>query len=343
MIRSLSRSFIRSFLLPVGLVASTVQGASADITGTLSNFNLITTGSVADNSDVAGRVIIGGTLSGNNFAFGGQLGNFAGISGTTNGVFNTISGTISNFNGNNIANTFYATNDTSNTFTNASKSPSQVASFTGGLSTYLTGLATSYGNLAANSTFSVNSANSTITFAASAPSTGSLQNVAVFSIPSSFFTNSSLQNFAVSLTGLGANQTAIINVTGVTAQTFTNNLSFSDITNLGDSAHILFNFGNSATSLSGLPPLGGSILAPDASLTSNGVIVGGVYVASLSDQQFEIDLPSANGAAALGFTGFTPSVVPEPASLAMILVGGGMAGGYALNRRRRARKAAAIA
>ena len=131
------------------------------------------------------------------------------------------------------------------------------------------------------------------------------------------------------------NQTAIINVTGVGAQGFTNNLSFSNITNLQDSAKILFNFGTSATSLDGIPALGGSILAPDAVLSTNSTLVGGVYVGSLLNQGGEIDLARANGAQALGFTGFTPSAVPEPASVVMVGLGGLLAVGGAAHRRRR--------
>ncbi len=322
---------LRSILLPAALIALTAQGASADLTS-VSGFNLITSGNDnGEQSDVQGRVLIGGTLNVNNFTFGGQLaGSGIGTSGT-NGVFNVLGTGVTNPNNNSIANAYYATNNSGGTLSHASQNTSLVSGYTNNLSSFLTGLSTSYGNLTTNSTTTVNNSNGTVTFAAT-PGTINGKSVAVFSVDQSVFTH---QNESFSLSGGNSSTTYIINVTGsATGITFDGGLQVSSLVNQYDSANILFNFEN-ATSLTNIPNLGGSILAPNADLNTGNSLTGGVYVNSITNVG-EIDLAQTNSSTRVaGFTGYAPSAVPEPASIASTMAGLAIVAGVAWRRRRR--------
>lgn len=327
MIRRLSRSL----LLPAALVVATSGQASADLTS-VGSFNLITSGNLSgDSSDVQGRVLVGGTLGVNQFTFGGQLGNIAGGTSGTNGVFNILGSGVTAPNNNSLPNVYYATNSSGGTVSNASTNASLVSGYTHNLGGYLTGLSTAYADLASNSTTTVSG--STVTFAAT-PTTIGGKSVAVFSVNQSVFTN---QNESFTLSGGSSSTTYIINVTGGTAGndalTFAGGLGLSNIINQNNSANILFNFEN-ATALNGLPNLGASILAPDATLNTSNSLTGGVYVQAVQDTG-EIDLSRANGTLVSGFTGFAPSIVPEPSSVVMVTIGGALAVGFGVHRRRR--------
>src|SRR5580704_1198936 len=108
-------------LLSLAVLGSTAGLARADLTS-VAAFNVITTGNITqDSSDIQGRVLVGGTLNVNNLTFGGQLGNIAGGTSGTNGVFNILGSGVTNPNNNSIANTYYATNDSGGTVSNATQ------------------------------------------------------------------------------------------------------------------------------------------------------------------------------------------------------------------------------
>jgi choice-of-anchor A domain-containing protein len=356
MIRLDSRSLFRSILMPAALVASMAQSAwSGPVT--LSGFNLITSGDVSTNSDVQGSVLIGGTLK-TGLTFGGSLSTpksetTAVINNIGSGVNflntnSTIAGNVSTGVGN-----FYGTSSSSASLSQFTQSTSTLSSYAAALAGYLPSVSQGYSSLATNSTVATSLGSGNALDFKAAPTTIGGQSVAVFNISTSLFTSSAYQNGNITLTDASgnpltaaqvANETIVINVTG-TSFSVTNGINFGNLIGLNDSANIIFNF-ESVSSLTNITSLGGSILAPNATLNTGSSLVGGIYVQSITSVG-EIDLAQSNGSGTPngGFTGYVPSVivsnaaVPEPASLSMIVIGGGIAAGYAAMRRRRAAKA----
>ena len=138
--------------------------------------------------------------------------------------------------------------------------------------------------------------------------------------------------------------TVIVDVTGTTAGTWGN--GGFDIVGGITSSHIIWNF-VSDTSFT-LVSLGvdGTVLAPYAAVTFNNAQINGELIAAsvTGSGETHIDQGGVNGGIDTRFSGtLRPSAVPEPASLAMIVVGGGMAGGFVRFRRAKARKATTVA
>ena len=318
---------LRSIVLTSALVALAAQAAPAGIN--LRDYNLITTGNLTqDGSDVQGRVLVGGTLSVNNFNFGGHL---SGALTPPGGIFNALGGNVANLDNNN-TNFIFGSGGAGSTTNGVAASPSAVAAYTTGLTGYLASVSSGYAGLATNSTYNATDPNQ-IRFAAT-PTTINGQSVAVFSVNQSFFAGSGTVS---SLTGVTSATTVVVNVTGGTPGNDPlsfGGINFSAFQNLNDQANIIFNFEN-ATSLSGINNLGGSILAPNADLNTGNSLVGSVYVKSISNVG-EIDQPHANGTEVTGFSGFVPAVVPEPASIASTIAGLGIAAAAGWRRRRRA-------
>jgi choice-of-anchor A domain-containing protein len=312
----------RLFLVSTALVVLVPQIAPAGID--LGAFNLVTTGNLSDNSDVQGRVLVGGTLNTSNFNFGGHL---SGSNLTPpGGIFNALGSGVTSLS-NNGHNFIFGSG---HTIGGVTASPSAVTPYTTGLASYLSSVSAGYAALATNSTINSNDPNQ-IKFAAS-PSLINGQSVAVFSVDQSFFTGNGTVS---SLTGVGATTTVVVNVTGAAAALNYGNLNFSSFQNLNDQANIIFNFEN-ATALNNITNLGGSILAPNATLSTGSSLVGSVYLKSISNTG-EIDAPKVNGTEVTGFAGFVPSVaVPEPASIVSSLIGLVLAGGVAWRQRQRA-------
>jgi choice-of-anchor A domain-containing protein len=316
---------VHAILLPAVLISLTSQGASAGIIS-LSSFNLITTGNLTDNSDVQGRVLVGGTLNTNNFNFGGHLG--GSILTPPGGIFNALAGNVTGLNNNGTNFIFGSGSPIGSQVAN----PVATAAYTTGLASYLASVSTGYAGLATNST--VNSTNLNLIQFTASPTTINGQSVAVFSVDQSFFTQTGTVS---SLTGVTAATTVVINVTGGTPGNDTlsfGSINFGAFQNLSDQSNIIFNFEN-ATSLTGIANLGGSILAANADLNSTNSLVGSVYVKSISNTG-EIDQPHNNGTEVTGFGGFVPALVgvPEPASVVSMLVGLAIAGGASWRRLR---------
>jgi choice-of-anchor A domain-containing protein len=311
----------RLYLLSTALVVLAPQIALAGIN--LGDFNLITTGNLADNSDVQGRVLVGGTLNTSNFNFGGHL---SGANLTPpGGIFNALASGVTSLN-NNGHNFIFGSG---HTIGGVTASPSAVAPYTTGLASYLSSVSAGYAALKTNSSINTTDPNQ-IKFAAS-PSLINGRSVAVFSVDQSFFTGNGTVS---SLMGVGATTTVVVNVTGAAAALNYGNINFSAFQNLSDQANIIFNFEN-ATALNNITNLGGSILAPNANLSTGSSLIGSVYIKSISNTG-EIDAPKVNGTEVTGFAGFVPSVaVPEPATIVSTLSGLVLFGGAAWRRRRR--------
>jgi choice-of-anchor A domain-containing protein len=310
-------------ILTLAIIISSSRLASAGIS--LSEFSVITSGNLTDSSDVQGRVLVGGTLTTNNFNFGGQLGSNSNLSPPA-GIFNALGSGVTNLD-NNGTNFIYGSASVSSV-NGVTANPSEVATSTNNLASFLNSVSAGFSALATNSTVSEPN-NNQISFAAT-PTTINGQSVAVFSVDQSFFTQSGT---VTGLTGVTSGTTVIINVTGGTPGNDPlsfGSLNFSAFQQLNDQANIIFNFEN-ATALNGIGNLGGSILAPNAVLDTGNALVGAIYVQSIASVG-EIDLPNSNGTPAPGFTGFI--AVPEPASIVSTLLGVGLVGGVAWRRGR---------
>jgi hypothetical protein len=284
------------------------MGHTACLAGILlSDYNLIATGDVTDQSDVQGRVLIGGTLHSNAFTFGGHL------TGSTltppAGIFHALSSNVTALN-NNGKNFIFGSGGPIN---GQVADPTATAAYTNGLSPFLSGTSAGYAALPTNSTIDATDPNQIKFMATPTPIDG--HSVAVFSVAQSFFTQSGTVS---NLTGLTPGETLVINVTGSGALNF-GPLNFSAFHNAHAEAYIIFNFKNT-TALNGMANLGGSILAPSAVLNTNSSLVGSVYVMSISNTG-EIDQPHSNGSEVTGFQGFVPGAVPEPASIVSMLTG----------------------
>lgn len=307
--------FILAFVLAAATGQTTVTAGLV-----LGDYNLITTGDVSYQSDVQGRVLIGGTLKSNNFTFGGHLGTPPLTPPA--GIFNALGSGVANLN-NNGKNFIFGSGGP---IGGQVADPGATSAYTNGLTSYLSGVSAGYSSLIANSTINATNRNQ-IVFSAT-PTTIDGQSVAVFSVDQSFFTQSGT---VTQLNGLTSGETVVINVTGSGALNFSSGLNFSAFANAKDSANIIFNFEN-ATALNGIGNLSASILAPNAVLNTNNSLVGSVYVNSIT-KVGEIDQPFSNGTEVTGFQGYTPQVVPEPGSAVLLLSGLAAAGVWWLPRR----------
>jgi choice-of-anchor A domain-containing protein len=313
--------FIRVSILACSILISSASLVSAGIS--LGDFNVITTGNLSDNSDVQGRVLVGGSLLTNNFNFGGHLGSNSSLS-TPAGIFNNLGSGVTNLD-NNGTNFLFGSATSATEVNGISASPTEVASYTTNLASYLNSVSIGYAGLATNSTVSEPN-NNQIAFNAT-PTTINGQSVAVFSVSQSFFEQSGTVS---SLTGVTAGTTVIINVTGGADSLSFQGLNFSAFQQLNDQANIIFNFEN-VTALNGVSNLGGSILAPDAVLNTGNSLTGGIYVQSIASVG-EIDLANSMGTPGNGFTGFV--TVPEPSSIVSTMLGVSLVVGCFRHRRR---------
>ena len=138
--------------------------------------------------------------------------------------------------------------------------------------------------------------------------------------------------------------TVIINVIGTTDSI--QNAGFSLFGGIGDADHVLYNFsGATSLTLSGVG-VEGTILAPTATVTfNNGAINGSLIAFSVTGNGETHIFDGGHGASAL-FDGNLPgggdilpaTAVPEPASYALMAIGGVALVGFARHQRRAIRR-----
>ena len=306
----------------------------------LQQFNLVDLGDLNTNSEIEGRAFVGGNESGQlanigfnngliaspngyatltvdgslNGAANVQTGNVA-IGGSLNSAnLNNSSGTISqvggnvgnvNFNGGTLQ---YSGTKTGNVNANGGAMLQQVSGLTPGIAsntfTTLKNLTGTLDSLAATSSV-VLSAGTEI-FNAVANASGQ----AIFSVTSAIF---SAGQFQFNLNGASS---VIINVDGNPGAINANaNFLGGQAQSLGHM--LLWNF-NNLTSLNIGAEFGGTILAPSAQVT-NSASVDGTLVAANFTQHGELHSYDYLGTLPDGGTG--PLAVPEPSTLALLMLG----------------------
>jgi choice-of-anchor A domain-containing protein len=299
----------RILLSTVGMMAL-AGAAHAQVFGVATNYNLFTTGNATvSNSDVEGKVAVGGNYSSSSYSVGlinpGNAGSnntlVVGGNATLNG--GTVYGDV-------VYGGTYSASNQNVTGTHHQGSPINFAA----AATDLINKSNTWGALSATG--------STLLQYGGAYFTGINAGLNVFNLDGSQM--NSLNHFHINVpTG----STILINVTGTTVATSyggyeLNGHSLAD-TGFAGNSNILWNF-KDATSLD-LHSIGGSIFAPKANVTSNYNAVNGQIIAKTftgtgqtNYHPFTGNLPGGN------------APVPEPAS--MLVLGGGVA---ALLRRRK--------
>jgi choice-of-anchor A domain-containing protein len=139
--------------------------------------------------------------------------------------------------------------------------------------------------------------------------------LAVFSLAASTMFGSGYQGFT--LNPAAATSEVIINISGQNVD-WTTGSFFSQFNTPMWDGKVLLNFYNASTvTLSG--QLGGYIVAPDADVTLQSSIQGGIMCSNLVANG-EIDLPSSSTSSS--WSGTLPVPVPEPSTLALAAMGG---------------------
>jgi choice-of-anchor A domain-containing protein len=297
-------------LLVVGTVLAGVAQASAGTltaTDILKQFNVVTTGNLSTNSDIEGRTVVGGNLTGGatfyNNPGGAAASNFRALTvygnstvgnpiNINNGGGATIQGMAAgliNLNGG---------GEKSVNGAPAAPLPNFSSTFTAPLQSLVTTLA----GMVANS---VLPGASTPGFPNNVPIKASAgTGLAVFSI-----TTADLAKYASFSIDLNGRDGAVFNVTG---GSYTGMANFLNATSVA--SKVIWNF-TDATSLDFQRQWGGTVLARNAAVTNSTPIEGSLFAASyngrgeLHSRPFSATLPAG------------ATEVPEPAGLTLLLAG----------------------
>lgn len=313
---------VGQFLMATGAFAAESTLSAQNI---MQQFNLVVFGSATSTSDVDGRSFIGGSVSGGTYAtsnlmtssypglivkgvVGGSIANstinngssaIMGSSSNTsyNGAGVTyVAGTVQGGNFNQQRLTSLSQNTTLQAEVNASNSLTSTT-----MKSSLGSLSSQLSKLQATGSYSVNNKNK-VTFNATANKSG----IAVLDLTGSNSTAlTAFKEFAFNVDK--SISTLVFNVDSTNISIAANFLANSS---QKLASNIIWNFYN-ATQISLSNQFGGSILAPNASLTNYNEINGGVYVNSLT-QRGSINLAT--------FNGVLPAV-PEPETYLLLCLG----------------------
>jgi choice-of-anchor A domain-containing protein len=312
----------------------------------LTNFNLILSGDLTSTSETEGRAVIGGSITSSSsnvrFCFNGCTGNTGALvsGGPSYGsltVYGNVGASTTAFNGDihvagsvasgatmSTANAnavyvggsnagtiatgnLYVTGANAGTVQNGTAHTGQPQSTTFPYSSFATSfgnplsdLSTTLGNLAPQQTISSNPGNNYVFNAMPTLQNGVL--VTVYQIAASVL--SGMQN--ISGFNLNGASVVIVNVLGSTT-------SLPNLNNFAGASAVIWNFVDETGSLV-TQGWAGTILAPDATITNNGNLVGTVYASSLTQNA---ELHSQLFTGDLSFLS-TSTPVPEPAGWAVM-------------------------
>ncbi len=261
-------------------------------------------GNFDDNSDIQGSTFINGDVDGSTFADQRLPG------GDTIGLEATGSVTSSSVhvdNGGVLLGGTAATGFTDNGGGAINSGSSQPATDLVNFSNALTSASNSWAGQTTTSGVSVQTGNNSMNF--TIPT--SAGNFVVFNVSSSNFR----QNDSIEFTGLSSNQQVLINVSG-TSFTEPGGINFNGDSTIAD--NVLWNF-SQATSITLTSGFFGSILAPNATLSSGSTITGNLAVANISSVG-EIDFASPTFTTPIHATPLG-GPLPVPASFGLVAIG----------------------
>ena len=275
-------------------------------------------GTFNDGSDIQGSAFINGSVEGSTFADNGlPAGDSIGLE-ATGGITSTnvhvnygavlIGGTaVSNF----------SVNSGKSLTQNSSQPATDLANF----ASTLTSTSAQWASLASTAGTSVQTGSNSMTF--NIP-TGA-GNLVVFNVGSSNFG----QNDSIGFNGLGSNQQVIINVSG-TSFAEPGGVNFNGNSTIAD--NVIWNFSDVTGTISLSSGFYGSILAPDATLSTSSTITGNVAVAKINSPG-EIDLASPSYTVPLNAVP-AGGPLPIPASFGLVGIGSlGLLAGAGMRKR----------
>lgn len=292
------------------LLLSLTASASPTGLGDAAAYNVFTFGNLSSSSDIAGRVAVGGYLQSNLLdGSNSEYSRFVSTSVFTDLAHGNGSYTVTENNGGNV---YVGTAGTGHiqiqngtgSVTTGGTNPIDFSA----AKTNLSNLSLTLGALAATGT--ATSGSQGYTLVANSP-------ISIFNLTADTFAN---------LTQIITNgNTVIVNVSGTSVHSSSTALSVNGSQPTAGSsaaAGVLFNF-EDATSIALNSSFGGTILAPNATLTGNSQFNGQIIVNNLN---FSGEIHGT------GFDGNLPTPVPEPATL--LLVGSALLGVAPVVRRR---------
>jgi choice-of-anchor A domain-containing protein len=282
---------------------------------TWENYNAIIFGNLNIQGEIEGRTLVGGNLTGSNSSNFG-IGLPSGTSATDKTL--VVGGNISSGNPLQLNKGSLYLGGTNGRTVNYNGGGSQISQSTD-LSTLKQAFLSESANLKSLATDSVvtsstNGQPGPVTFTATAGSDG----LAVFSISADAIFGSNLSQ-QIGLVANGATN-IVINVSGTTVNWIQNAGNMvGDFTSDYWQAHIVWNFYEATTINLGSHQFNGSILAPNATITTSNNIDGAVIANNLN-LTGEVHLPSSSSANS--YAGYRAQAVPEPGSALLLAVAG---------------------